>query len=131
MLHRSGEQAQPELASLFRACLATLRRRKRAGSYRPPLLPLWRVSDVLARMRRLLSELADEGGAAGATLARFMPLVARAPPRYELRCRAALASTLMAELELAREGEVTLGQNEAWAPVEVRTRPEPPAAIIG
>ena len=121
--------AEPELASLFRACLAALRRPRPAGSdcSRPPPLPLWRVPDALALLRQRLGGLAEAGGTGAATLARFLPRVPREPPRYELRCRAALASTLVASLELARTGEAALEQDGAWAPVSL-LRAAPPTA---
>ena len=116
----AAEFAEPELVSLFRACLAALRRPRQADGGCPPPLPLWRVPDALALMRRRLEVLAEAGGTGAATLAGFLPRVAREPPGYALRCRAALASTLVASLELARAGEATLEQEEAWAPVGVR-----------
>lgn len=116
----AAEFAEPELAALFRACLAVLRRSRPTDGQRPPPLPLWRVPEALALMRRRLGALAAAGGTSAATLAGFLPQVAREPPRYALRCRAALASTLLASLELAREGEATLEQNGTWAPVGVR-----------
>lgn len=112
--------AEPELASLFRACLAVLRRPRPTGGGRPPPLPLWRMPDALALMRRRLAALAGAGERDGTTLADFLPRVAPGPPGYALRCRAALASTLAASLELARAGEATLDQDGAWAPVGVR-----------
>ena len=112
--------AEPELVSLFRACLVALRRPRRVGGGRPPPLPLWRMPDALALMRRRLGALAEAGGTGAATLAGFLPRVSREPPGYALRCRAALASTLVAGLELARAGEATLEQDGAWAPVGVR-----------
>ena len=123
--------AEPELVSLFRACLAALRRRQPADGGCPQPTPLWRLSDALALMRRRLGALPGEGGTGGAALVRFLPHVAREPPGYALRCRAALASTLMASLELARAGEATLEQDDAWAPVSVRTarRKEADAAV--
>ena len=83
-------------------------------------------------MRTLLSALVGDSEA-GATVAppRFLPTLAREPPLYELRCRVALASTLLAGLELAREGEAQLEQEEARAPILVRVRPEPAAAVTG
>lgn len=129
----AAEFAEPELASLFRACLAALRRPRPAGGDcpRPPPLPLWRVPDALALMRQRLGRLAEAGGAGGATLARFLPRVPREPPGYELRCRAALASTLVASLELARTGEAALEQDGAWALVSLRAAPPTAGAAAG
>ena len=124
--------AEPELASLFRACLAALRRPQPVGGDCPlPPLPLWRVPDALALLRQRLGRLAEAGGTGAATLARFLPRVPREPPRYELRCRAALASTLVASLELARTGEAALEQDGAWAPVSLRAAPPTAGAAAG
>ena len=121
--------AEPELVSLFRACLAALRRPRQADGGRPPPLPLWRVPDALALMRRRLEARAEAGGTGAAPLAGFLPQVAREPPGYALRCRAALASTLVAGLELARAGEATLEQDVPWSPVGIRAaQPEVGAA---
>ena len=40
--------------------------------------------------------------------------------RRSLRCRAAVASTLMAGLELAREGMLVLEQDQPWLDIELR-----------
>ena len=120
-----AEIAAPELVSLFRACLAALRRPPQpagADVYRPKLPPLWRVPDALARMRKLLGELAGSGNETPGhrALQHFLPEVTREPPRYDVRCRAAVASTLLAGLELAREGEATLEQDGTWKTIGVR-----------
>ncbi len=112
--------AEPKLAPLFRACLAALRRPRRVDGERPQPLPLWRVPDALVLMRRLLEALADAGEGNAVALARFLPRVARKPPGYDLRCRTALASTLVASLELARAGEAALEQDGAWTPISLR-----------
>ncbi len=112
--------AAPELAPLFRACLAALRQPRPAQNERPPPLPLWRVPEALALVRQRLAVLAGAGEGRAATLAGLLPPLAREPPGYALRCRAALASTLIASLELARTGEAALEQEGAWAPVRLR-----------
>ncbi len=105
------------VTALPRACLAVLERPERAGALRPAPLPLWRVPDALARLRRLLPGLP-----AGAELERFLPGTAvdgsdqpDAPPGR----RAALASTLLAGLEMKREGAATLLQEKAFGEVVV------------
>jgi segregation and condensation protein A len=83
------------------------------GCYRPEPLPLWRVPDALARLRRLLPT-APPGGA---PLERFLPNVARGGAGRELQRRAALASTLLAGLDLSRGGVATLVQRAALGPI--------------
>ena len=56
-------------------------------------------------------------------LAAFLPRLDGTDPGRTLRCRAAVASTLVAGLELARDGALTLAQAAAWAPIRVH----PPA----
>jgi len=94
--------------------------------YRPRPPPLWRVPDALARITRLLPELPD-----GSTLTRFLPQVALEPPEYDLRCRSAVASTLVAGLELARQGTLTLGQEESFGTVEVHAVEGAVSAVQG
>jgi len=48
-----------------------------------------------------------------------------------LRHCAALASTLVAGLELARDAVVTLEQDAAWATIQVTTRTEPGEPATG
>jgi segregation and condensation protein A len=112
-----GGKAIPaaDTAALFRACLAVLEKADARGSWRPEPLPLWRVPDALARLRRLLPA-APPGGAA---LESFLPEAAGEDVDPELRRRAALASTLLAGLELEREGAAVLRQQGTFGPVRV------------
>ena len=94
------------MADLFRACLVVLRVPDLAEVYTPAQPPLWRVADATARITRLLSE-----GMTG-EIALFLPPVPADAAARELRCRAALASTLVAGLELARSGALQLDAGE-------------------
>ena len=85
--------------------------------YRPARLALWTVPDARARILQLLAETSYN-----APLERFLPaldLEARVttPPSPSLRRRSAVASTLIAGLELAREGVVTLHQPAPFATI--------------
>ena len=112
--------AEPEAAAepaadvteLLRACLKLLEVPLRERVYRPRSPPLWRVPDALAHMRALLPALPE----VGALLEHFLPGAGEggASP---LQRRAALASTLLASLELAREGAVTVEQQTAYGEV--------------
>ena len=64
---------------------------------------------------------------AGGTLDRFLP----DPPEQAgdaLRRRSAWSSTLVASLELARQGEVHLAQDGVFAPIHLSGPPADPSA---
>ena len=121
----TSEHATPaaDTAALLRACLAVLEEADIAASYRPEPLPLWRVPDALARLRRMLPDLPESG----APLERFLPELAGDGAGRELQRKAALASTLLAGLELGREGTASLWQARAFG--EVRLEPAVPCPM--
>jgi chromatin segregation and condensation protein Rec8/ScpA/Scc1 (kleisin family) len=55
-------------------------------------------------------------------LAVFLPTISHDAPRRALRCRVAVATTLLAGLELARDGAVLLDQAADWMPIHVTSR---------
>jgi hypothetical protein len=119
---------QADIVALLQACLAMLEKRHGSGPYRPAPLPLWRVPDALARLRRMLP-----GETAGALLERFLPEETNsgsASTGGALRRRAALASTLLAGLELEREGSAVLSQGEAFGAVRVAPAAAAPPATV-
>ena len=72
----------------------------------------------------------------GSPLWALLPPIARDAPARPLRCRAAVASTLIAALEQARDGALALDQAADWMPIRVTRRapddsaagdPAPPA----
>jgi hypothetical protein len=79
--------------------------------------PLSIASDALARVARLLDVLPD-----GSPLTDFLPDIAQDAPARARRHRAALASILIAGLELARDGGVLLDQEADWRPIHVTRR---------
>jgi hypothetical protein len=93
---------------------------EQAAAFRPKPPPLWRVSDALPRLRQLPGVLPD-----GSPLQAFLPQLGTEQPDSALRARAALASTLIAGLELARDGVLALDQDAAWTPVRVIPPPYP------
>jgi segregation and condensation protein A len=111
-----------DITELLRACLVALKLPEGAEPYRPLPPPAWRVGDALAHMRALLGRLPEEGR----PLAAFLPVIHDAVPRKEFLCRAALATTFLASLELSREGAVGLDQEAAWRPVLLLPAPEEP-----
>jgi len=100
-----------DLGSLVRGYLSSMRRRTGARRYEPRPLTLWTVKDALQRLGVLLGSVPD-----WTSLDRFLPDTLGGP----LERRAALASTLLAGLELARGGAVRLRQEHAFGPILVR-----------
>ena len=110
-LTRPPAGPDPRVASymeLMEACLFVLRASGRAAvreaAYQPSRRGLWTVEDALDRVRDSLA-----GRPEGGRLEGFVPALPAGPDR-DLQVRAAVASTLLAELELAREGAVALHQ---------------------
>jgi len=121
-----------DLTALLRACLAALQAEvAREGRYRPEPLPLWHVPDAIVRITRLLPQLRESSTPEDAALWCFLPEVAPEPPQYDLRCRSAVASTLVAGLELARQGQLTLAQEQAFGGIQVHEIPDRPLADQG
>jgi segregation and condensation protein A len=110
---RSGERTE-----LLRACLPALQVPEgQAVALRPRPPPLWTASDALAHFTRLLAVLPD-----GSSLTAYLPDISHNAPMRGLRCRAAIASTLIAGLERARDGALALDQDADWMPIRVTRR---------
>ncbi|MGC8468907.1 MAG: segregation and condensation protein A [Acetobacteraceae bacterium] len=97
------------LPALLRAYLAALRRTTGQQHYRPPVSLTWKVQDALRRLGELLGSLPD-----WSSLERFLPEDTAADP---LARRAAVSATLLAGLELARDGALRLRQEEPFGPI--------------
>ena len=105
-----------DITELLRACMAVLRvPEELAAAYQPRPLPFWSMADATAGMLRRLPELTGRTG-----LAAFLPVIASEAPDRKRRCNAAVASTLLAGLELARDGIVALDQEAAWTTIYVQ-----------
>jgi segregation and condensation protein A len=102
-----------DVTELLRACLKLLDLPVRERVYRPRPPLLWRAPEALARIRALLPGLP-----AGAALEQLLP-PAPVGEGAALWRRSALASTLMAGLELSRDGTVRLEQEGAFATIRV------------
>ncbi len=111
---RSGLAA--DLPGLLQAYVAARRRAAARRPYRPKPRRIWTVQDALARLSRLLGALPS-----WAVLQRFLP-EEEGPAADPVERRAALASTLIAGLEMARGGAVELRQDRAFGPILVRLR---------
>ena len=92
-----------------------------AATYRPRPPRLWRVQDALAHIERLLGAVPNPEAPNNASLWRFLPdaedlaaagLAPDAVQDTALLGRSAVASTLVAGLELARGGVLRLAQEE-------------------
>ena len=113
-------QARPQaelLVAFLEATLTLLEGREGRTSapipaYRPSPPDLWRVPDAIRRITEVLGR--PPGRLA---LERCIPHIPRHTPDRPIRIRAALASTLVAGLELARDGAVTLEQDQPFGQV--------------
>jgi segregation and condensation protein A len=100
-----------EPGPFVRAYLDAIRRGTKSSPYTPRALTLWTVQDALRRLADLVGSLPD-----WTTLEEFLPDHMDSPTER----RAALASTLLASLEMARNGTIRLRQEEAFSPILVR-----------
>ncbi|MFZ6764187.1 segregation and condensation protein A [Pseudoroseomonas sp. WGS1072] len=108
---RSGLHA--DLPALLRGYVVALRRAAGRRPYQPRPRRLWTVQEALGRLAQLIGHLPEWG-----ELQRFLPDSLRDP----VERRAALASTLIAGLEMARGGGIELRQEAAFGPILVRRR---------
>jgi len=107
-----------DITDLLRACLTLLRvPADLATTYQPRPPPFWLMSDAIARIQAMIREMPG-----GGTLSTFLPKIDAKAPERERRCRAAVASTLLAGLELARQGTLTAEQEDLWLPIEFHRR---------
>jgi segregation and condensation protein A len=101
-----------DVVSLIEACLLVLR--ITGPETEPQMLlpppPPWTVADARARLLALLPDMPS-----GSPLEAFMP-----PPDPRRPARAVLATTLLAGLELAREGLLHLDQGDGFGAITVR-----------
>ena len=107
--------------ALMEACLAVLRDREEhpaeAQVYRPPLATVFRVEDALARLRSQVADMTE-----ARPLAAFLPRLTEAMLREPVVVRSAVASTLIAALELCRAAVVGLDQAQAFGTITVSPR---------
>jgi len=82
--------------------------------YRPPQLRLWTPRQAMARMRQVLAE-----APADHDLLAFVPELSASEPNLMTRTRAAIASTLIAGLELTRVREIDASQPAGFDPITI------------
>ena len=93
---------------------ATDRVRRMGGkAYRPHMAPVFHIEEARERLERLLGKISD-----WSALDRLLPLEWQGGARR----RSAVASTLLACLELARDGKVEIQQTAPFAEIFVRDR---------
>lgn len=101
---------------------ATDRVRRMGGkSYRPQVAPVLQIEEARERLERMLGKISD-----WSALTRLLPFEWSGGARR----RSALASTLLAALELARDGKVEIQQSTAFAEIFVRDRDQPREAPV-
>ncbi len=113
--------------ALMEACLVLLRGRPATELFAPPptyrqVIPdLWRISDAIERIQQLLPHYPE-----GALMTAFMPGTPVEDTNRTLKARAAMASTFVAGLELAKQEVLGLDQPAVFEPITYH--PAPPAA---
>lgn len=107
---RSGLKV--DLPGLLRGYISALRRGASQRRYTPKPMVWWSVQDALQRLGKLMGQVPE-----WTELSSFLP---EEPPAEPLARRAALASTLLAGLEMARGGAIDLRQEELFGPIMVR-----------
>lgn len=110
---RSGIRA--DLSALCQAYVAARRRAIAKRPYRPKPRRLWSVQEAIGRLSRVLGDFPS-----WAVLQRFLPDGELGASLDTVERRAALASTLVAGLEMARGGAVELRQERAFGPIMLR-----------
>ena len=108
-IDRSGLSA--DLNGLLRAYAGARRRATAAVAYQPRRGPLYSMQDALERLGRMLGQSRH-----WTALEMFMPALQSGTVEQ----RAAVASTLLAGLELARIGQIDLRQEASFGPIMVR-----------
>ncbi len=110
----AGPVVVADLSGLFEACLAVLQRPdpRSAAVYVPARTALWTPAQARARILAMLPGLPE-----GADLLAFLPVLPVTLANRALRVRGAISGTLMAALELSREGLAELRQDELFGPI--------------
>jgi segregation and condensation protein A len=119
---------QSDYVDLLRAALTVLRidePPEEPARYQPPRSPFWTPHQAMAHMRRLMAEAPAEHD-----LLAFVPGPSTNEPNAPIRTRAAISSTLIAGLELARGGEVEASQTADFEPITI-SAPDRTAGAAG
>ncbi|GAB0115301.1 segregation and condensation protein A [Acidisoma sp. C75] len=104
-----------DLPGLLRGYISAIKKSGAARRYTPRPMVWWSVQDALRRLGSLIGHTLD-----WTELSLFLPPEPQAEPMAR---RVALASTLLASLEMARSGALELRQEELFAPIMMRRGP--------
>jgi segregation and condensation protein A len=110
-IERDRSKVRADLGSLISAYLSACRRGGAQRSRHRVSLALFSIQQALGRLQSLLGSLPD-----WSTLEAFLPTGLGDP----LAVRAALASTLVAGLELERSGSLVLRQDDHFGPILIK-----------
>ncbi|MFT8699102.1 segregation and condensation protein A [Acetobacter orientalis] len=108
-----------DMPQLMRAYMAAMRRTARKRIYAPRTIRFWTVQDALSRLTRLLGETPPGWNSLDAFLPETLPDMAVGEDALRQR-RAAMAGTLIAGLELAKNGRLELRQDETFGQILLR-----------
>ncbi len=108
-IERDTSGIKADLSALIAAYLAALRRAGGKQQYRPKPPAIWTVQEALKRITAMLGV-----GPSWADLMQFLPPELKLSPQER---KGALASTLIAGLELAKGGAALLRQDEQFGPI--------------
>jgi segregation and condensation protein A len=107
------------LYDLLTAYAVDRARRLGGKAYQPVMAPVLQIEEARERLERMLGKIAD-----WSALTRLLPFEWSGGARR----RSAMASTLLACLELARDGKVELQQMAPFAEIFIRDRDQPQEA---
>ena len=111
---------EANLYELFSA-YGDIRRRKESSVYKLEPVKLLSIEDAIERLTAMLGNIPGNW----LTLSEIVP----GHGGSKLLARSALASTMGASLEMAKQGQIEIRQETLFAPIYIRTaRPEQPAA---
>ena len=102
----AAPDAEFSLAELMVACLRQLKAPAGATAYRPRQPPFWPVASAIAAIAAALPDIG------GRTLTDLVPKA-----RTEREAREAISSTLVAAMELSKQGTLETAQDAHWMPI--------------
>jgi segregation and condensation protein A len=112
MTETDRSRLRVDLSGLLSAYLAGRRRAGAKSTYTPKPMTYFSVQNALARLRRLLGSVPD-----WSSLQDYLPPDISEP----LAKNAALSATLIASLEMAKDGALILRQDHHFGPIMVKT----------
>lgn len=112
-IQKSYDASLYDLLSAYGA----IQRRVNTSTYKPVEFNLMSTDEAMKRLGNMLGHLPRKNGkSVWATLQSFLPETKDDP----LHCRSSLASTLLAGLEMAKQGQVEIMQDGTFRPIYLR-----------